>query len=141
MRVVVLVALAGLVAAAQTAAAQQAPDVAKSLGLSVYPAANQTPAQVQKDEGECSTWASGQSGGFNPASKPPSKDSATAAGKAKADSSYKGGGLREKKTREEAEKKYGEAYVKAADSVYTAKQGAFKDGFQACMKGRGYTMQ
>ncbi|HXY30675.1 MAG TPA: hypothetical protein VEI06_08175 [Gemmatimonadaceae bacterium] len=141
MRALSMVVIAGLLVTARTAAAQQATDVAKTLGLSVYPSSNQTPAQMQKDEGECSTWATGQASGFDPAGKPPNKDSAMAAGKAKADSSYQGGGLREKKTREEAEKKYGEAYSKAADSVYAQKKTAFKNGFQACMKGRGYTLQ
>ena len=37
--------------------------------LIVYPAKGQTPEQQQKDQGECSTWAKGQTG-FDPAAPP-----------------------------------------------------------------------
>jgi len=38
--------------------------------LIIYPAKGQTPEQQQKDQGECHTWAKGQTG-FDPAAPPP----------------------------------------------------------------------
>jgi len=42
----------------------------------VYPAKGQTPAQQKKDEGECHTWAVGQSK-YAPANPPPAPQAAT----------------------------------------------------------------
>jgi hypothetical protein len=63
----------GLLAAAASAGAQQAPptqSVAASVGVLAYPAKGQTAAQQTTDETECYDWSKTQSG-YDPKAPPP----------------------------------------------------------------------
>ena len=71
----------GLLAAAASAGAQQAPpapSVAASVGVLAYPAKGQTAAQQTTDETECYDWSKTQSG-YDPKAPPPAPAPAQAA--------------------------------------------------------------
>ena len=72
-------------AAAESTAAPAAstlPDVAKQVGLFVYPGKQQTPDQQRLDENQCYAWAQDQST-IDPSAAPADRDSAAAASAAK----------------------------------------------------------
>ena len=71
----------GLLAAAASAGAQQAPpapSMAASVGVLAYPAKGQTAAQQATDETECYAWSKTQSG-YDPKAPPPAAAPAPAA--------------------------------------------------------------
>jgi hypothetical protein len=77
--------------AAPATAAQPGPSA--SLGLYVFPAKNQTPAQQSQDEQACYAWAKDQSG-IDPAAVKANPDSAAKAAGAKADSATQGAAIK-----------------------------------------------
>src|SRR5450432_2685260 len=64
--------------APQVAAPAQTPYLAKGLGLMVYPAKNQSPAQQVQDEHDCWMWAAQQTG-VDPVTIKPDPNAAAAA--------------------------------------------------------------
>jgi hypothetical protein len=79
MKRIVVAFAASLLAATSQAWAQGPPpsggaqgtsSMSKSLGLTVFPAKNQTAEQQQKDEYDCYTWAKGQTN-YDPVAPPP----------------------------------------------------------------------
>jgi hypothetical protein len=138
-------------------------------GVIVYPAKGQSAEQQQKDEGECMSWASQQTG-FNPtapiqATTPPPATAAptaragkgmlrgalvgTAAGAIAGDTG-KGaaigaasgglfGGMR-RRDQAAASQQQQEAWADQQAAQYAQKQSDFNRAYAACLKGRGYTV-
>jgi hypothetical protein len=79
--------------AAPPAAQPSAPAPSASLGLYVFPAKSQTPAQQNQDEQACYAWAKDQSG-IDPAAVKANPDSAKKAAGAQADSATAGAGIK-----------------------------------------------
>lgn len=128
-------------------------------GLSIYPADGQSPEQQQKDEGECYTWATGNSG-YDPANPPnvqaapqPSGPSGARlrgaaagalvgelsdgdTGKAAVTGAVLGAS-RERRSRRRGQQ---EAEV-AVDSVHQAGMADFNKAKAACLEGRGYSVK
>jgi hypothetical protein len=151
--------------AAATAQAKQ------KMGLIVYPAGGQTPAQQALDEQACYGWAQQQ---VSPVANGPSVDSAAQAGKAKADSATKGAGLkgavggaaggaliggiagdagkgagmgaiggvlRGRRAKREAEQQAEQQARAQAQAQGSQQASTFKKAMVACLQGRGYTVQ
>jgi hypothetical protein len=161
----VVFGLAALTALAQTPAPAPpaSTSIAKSLGLSSFPAKGQTVEQQQKDESDCYTWAKGQTN-YDPkappqtaAAPPPAKGGAVK-GAAKgaaagavvgsiADDTEKGaavgatagavkGRRSQKKANAQAEKD-----TQAKQQAATAHLDQYKKAFSACLEGKGYTVK
>ena len=92
-----------------------------------YPAKGQNAAQQQKDDGECYTWAKGDTG----------VDPAAIAGTAPASAPAPTGGPRAQKKQaaaaQSAQQKSGQQQQQAMAGFYKA--------YGACMEGRGYTVK
>jgi len=93
----------------------------------VYPAKEQSAAQQQKDDGECYTWAKGNSG----------VDPAALAAAVPASAPAPAGGPRAQKKQQEAAQA---AQQKTAQQQQQAMAGFYK-AYGACMEGRGYTVK
>jgi len=138
-------------------------------GVIVYPANNQTAEQQTKDEGECMSWAAGQTG-FNPtapleATTPPPATTAptTGAGRgafrgaltgvavgAVAGDAGKGaaigatsgllvGGIRRRDHMANAQAQQ-QAWANDQAAQYAQKQSNFNRAYGVCLKGRDYTV-
>jgi len=140
--------------------------MAKSVGLYVFPAKNQTPEQQSKDENECYKWAVEQSG-IDPIN-PPKVDTAkvdksrggevvkggakgAAAGAAVgaiAGDAGKGaaigavaGGLAGRRARKGGDAKEEQKNIQEADKKKADQMNSFKKAFTACLEGKGYTVK
>ena len=157
----VVLGLAALTALAQAPppAPAASASMAKSLGLSAFPAKGQTADQQQKDESDCYTWAKGQTN-YDPkappqtAAAPPAKGGAVK-GAAKgaaagavvgsvADDTEKGaavgataGAVKGRRT----QKKANEQAQKDAQAKQTGQLDQYKKAFSACLEGKGYTVK
>ena len=140
--------------------------LAKSVGLYVFPAKNQTPDQQSKDEGECYKWAIQQSGydpinptkvTAAPVDKSPDGTAVVGAAKGAAAGAAIGaiggdagkgaaigavaGGLAGRR-----QKKVGEAQQEQKNQQAATQQNAdmlnsFKKAYSACLEGKGYTVK
>jgi len=93
----------------------------------IYPAKGQSAAQQQKDDGECYTWAKGNTG----------VDPAALAAAVPASAPAPAGGPRAQKKQQEAAQA---AQQKTAQQQQQAMAGFYK-AYGACMEGRGYTVK
>ncbi len=146
--------------------AQPAASKAKSAGLYVYPAKNQTPEQQSKDEDECYKWAIQQSG-IDPAN-PPKVDTA-AVDKSRQGEVVKGGakgaaagaaigaiagdagkgaaigavagGAAGRRQRRAGDAKEEQQNIQAADQKKAEQTNSFKKAFTVCLEGKGYTVK
>jgi predicted lipid-binding transport protein (Tim44 family) len=142
---------------------------AMAAGVIVYPAGGQSPEQQKKDQGECTTWASEQTG-FDPTAPmqatsppPPQQAPTTSAGKgmlrgalgglvvgAIAGDAGKGaaigagtgalvGGVRK---HEQVQNSYAQqdAWAQQQAAQYQQLQNDFNRAYSACLQGRGYTV-
>ena len=140
--------------------------LAKSVGLYVFPAKNQTADQQSKDEDECYKWAIQQSG-VDPLN-PPKVDTAkvdksrqgevvkggakgAAAGAAIgaiAGDAGKGaaigavaGGLAGRRARKQGDAKEEQKNIQEADKKKAEQMNNFKKAFTVCLEGKGYTVK
>jgi hypothetical protein len=161
----VVLGFAALTAFAQTPppAPAASASMAKSLGLSAFPAKGQTADQQQKDESDCYTWAKGQTN-FDPkappqtaAAPPPAKGGAVK-GAAKgaaagavvgsvADDPEKGaavgataGAVKGRRTQKKANEQT-QKDAQAKQQASTAQLDQYKKAFSACLEGKGYTVK
>jgi len=138
-------------------------------GVIVYPAKNQSAEQQKKDEGECMTWASGQSG-FDPTAPlettapPPQTQAPTSsagrglfrgalaglavgaiagdAGKGAAIGAASGLLLGGARGHEQVQTAYAQQDAWAAQQAeqYQQRQSDFNRAYGVCLQGRGYTV-
>jgi hypothetical protein len=162
----VVFGLAALTALAQTPAPAPpaSSSIAKSLGLSSFPAKGQTAQQQQKDESDCYAWAKGQTN-YDPkappqttaAAPPPAKGGAVkgaargaAAGAVVggvADDPEKGaavgataGAVKGRRTQKKANAQ-AEKDTQAKQQATTAQLDQYKKAFSSCLEGKGYTVK
>jgi hypothetical protein len=132
--------------------------VAASLGVVVFPAKNQSPAQQSQDEQACYKWSKEQTG-IDPAAPPPPPPQATGPDGSRARGAAKGaakGAAVGEVTNNDAGKgaavgaatgavkgKQQSKKAKAAQQQQASaeKTNTFKKGFSACMEGKGYTVK
>ena len=140
--------------------------MAKSVGLYVFPAKNQTADQQSKDENECYKWAVQQSG-YDP-SNPTKVDTAKAdkgrngevvkggakgaaagaavgaiagdAGKGAAIGAV-AGGLAGRRARKAGDAKEEQKNIQEADAKKAEMVNGFKKAFSVCLEGKGYTVK
>jgi hypothetical protein len=148
------------------AQAQTSTSLAKSVGLYVFPAKDQTPEQQAKDEDYCYKWAV-QESGIDP-KNPPKVDTAKAdkgrngevvkggakgaaagaavgaiagdAGKGAAIGAV-AGGVAGRRARKAGDAKEEQKNVQAADNAKAEQINSFKKAFTVCLEGKGYTVK
>jgi hypothetical protein len=139
--------------------------MSKALGLTVFPAKNQTAEQQQKDESDCSAWAKQQTN-YDPAAPPPTPTAAATqkqkGGAAKGAARGAAGGAAVGAIAGDAEtgaaagatagavkgRRQQKAADKQADGKAKSDQAAaaagpkeqYKKAFQTCLQGKGYTV-
>ncbi len=167
-RIVALAAVA-LLASAWSARAQNPPPasggMAKSLGLTVFPAKNQTPEQQQKDEYDCYTWAKGQTN-YDPVAPPPTP-TAVAAQQQKGGTARKAakgaaagaavgavagdagtgaaagataGAIKGRRDKKAAEKQSAEKAKSDQAAAAAGPKENYTKAFKTCLQGKGYTV-
>ncbi|MGE5346265.1 MAG: glycine zipper family protein [Acidithiobacillales bacterium] len=172
-RIVALSAVAVLVAASSALAQSPQPaagtkastSMAKSLGLVVFPAKNQTPEQQQKDEYDCYVWAKGQTN-YDPVAPPPTptavaaqqqkggavKGAARGAAGGAAVGAIAGdagtgaaigataGAVRGRRQQKGAEKQAAEKAKSDQAAAAAGPKENYKKAFKTCLQGKGYTV-
>lgn len=146
----------------QNVSAQQSP--AARLGMFPYPKNNQSPAQQQKDESDCYSWAKQQTG-IDPAAAPPPAQEAKkakgggakgAAGGAAAGATVGAiagdagegaavgaavGAMRGRRQQRKANKQAEKQAQAATTQQQQQTLDVFKKAFGGCMDGRGYSVK
>ena len=140
--------------------------MAKSVGLYVFPAKNQTADQQSKDENECYKWAVQQSG-YDPSN--PTKVDTAKADKSRQGEVVKGGakgaaagaaigaiagdagkgaaigavagGLAGRRARKAGDAKEEQKNIQEADAKKAEMVNGFKKAFSVCLEGKGYTVK
>ena len=165
MRRILIATAAALVLVSFAAPAQTPPKpaagTAKSLGLVVFPAKNQTPDQQQKDDYDCYVWAKGQTN-YDPAAPPPTPTAVApekqkggavkgAAGGAAvgaiAGDAGEGaaigataGAVRGRRQQKAADKQADEKAKSSQAAAAAGPKDQYKKAFQTCLQGKGYTV-
>ncbi|HUM02281.1 MAG TPA: glycine zipper family protein [Thermoanaerobaculia bacterium] len=169
MRRILIATAAALVLVSFAAPAQTPPKpaagTAKSLGLVVFPAKNQTPDQQQKDDYDCYVWAKGQTN-YDPAAPPPTptavapekqkggavKGAAKGAAGGAAVGAIAGdagegaaigataGAVRGRRQQKAADKQADEKAKSSQAAAAAGPKDQYKKAFQTCLQGKGYTV-
>ena len=161
-----LFVIASLVAVAQAPPANPpAAGMAKSLGLTVFPANNQKPEQQQKDEYDCYVWSKGQTN-YDPAAPPPTPTAVAA--ETKKGGAVKGaargaaggaaigaiagdagtgaaigataGAVRGRRQQKGAEAQAAEKAKSDQAAAAAGPKEQYKKAFKTCLQGKGYTV-
>jgi len=169
----ILIAMAAALVIVSLAAPAQTPQApatagagtAKSLGLVVFPAKDQTPAQQQKDDSDCYVWAKGQTN-YDPAAPPPTPTAVVAekqkggavkgAAKGAAGGAAVGaiagdagegaaigataGAVKGRRQQKAAEKQADEKAKSSQAAAAAGPKDQYKKAFTTCLQGKGYTV-
>ncbi len=171
MKKIFFVASAFLVTASLVILAQAPPaspqtaGMAKSLGLTVFPAKDQKPEQQQKDEYDCYVWAKGQTN-YDPVAPPPTptavvaeqkkggavKGAARGAAGGAAIGAIAGdagtgaaigataGAVRGRRQQKASEAQAAEKSKSSQAAAAAAPKDKYKTAFKTCLQGKGYTV-
>ncbi len=139
--------------------------MSKSLGLTVFPAKNQTPEQQKKDESDCYAWAKGQTN-YDPAAPPPTPTAVPAdkkkggavkgAAKGAAAGAAVGGvagdagtgaavgatagAVKGRRQQKAADQQSAEKAKSDQAAAAAGPKEQYKKAFQTCLQGKGYTV-